>query len=84
MPALTLVASVLFFGSSIIERRPGPVGLQASDHTWFSQVSLHTKAPNNFPLRPGQEVQPDLRVATEPGYVSLVICPQLGLYHHPI
>lgn len=84
MPVLTLVASVLFLGSSIIERRAGPVGLQASHHTWFSQVALYTKAPNNFPLRPGQEAQPDLRVAAEPGYTSLVICPQCSLYHHPI
>lgn len=83
MPALTLVASVLFLDSSIIERRAGPVGLQVSDHTCFSQVSLHTKAPNNFPSRPGREVQPALRVATEPEYASLVICPQWGLYHHP-
>lgn len=83
MPALTLVASVLFLGSSIIERRAEPVELQVSDHTWFSQVSLHTKAPNNFPSRPGQEEQPALRVATEPEYVNLVICPLWGLYHHP-
>ena len=83
MPVLTLVASVLFLGSSIIERKAGPVGLQASDHTWFSQVSLHTKAPNNFPSRPGQEIQPALRVAAELEYKSLVFCALWGLYHHP-
>lgn len=47
MPVLILVASVLFLGSSIRERRAGPIGLQTSDHAWFSQVSLHTK--ENFP-----------------------------------
>lgn len=82
MPVLTLVASVLFLGSSIRERRAGPVGLQTSDHAWFSQVSLYTKG--NFPQRPSQEVQLDLGVATEPGHVSLVICPQWALYHQPI
>ena len=41
--ALTLVASVLFLGFSLREKRARPVGPQASDHTWFSQVSLHTK-----------------------------------------
>lgn len=58
MPVLTLVVSILFLGSSIRERRAGPVGLQASDHAWFSQVSLYTKVPNNFPSKSGQEVQP--------------------------
>lgn len=70
------LVSVLLLGFSIGERRAEPVTLQASDCTWFYQVSLHTKNPNNFSLRSGQ--------AAEPGHASLVICPQGDLYHHLI
>lgn len=51
-------------------------------HLVFSGF-LHTKGPNKFPSRPGQEVQPALKVAAELEYMSLDFCPRWGLYHHP-